>query len=82
MHPLRRIHGATLRPGLARCAGNGPAHRVGGLDCAGAGVMGHQEPSAEGCASGENSIADSGIADQYRRCALAPAQDVSLAAVP
>ena len=43
---------------------SGAAYRAGGLDCVGSGVVGHQEPSVEGCAAGEDSIVDSGVAGQ------------------
>ena len=78
VHSLHRVPGTALYPRLARQAGSGSAHRAGGLDCVGVGVVDHQEPSVEGCAAGEDGIVDSGIADRYRRCAFMPVQDVSL----
>lgn len=78
VHPLRRVLGAALRFGLAWHAGNGSAHRAGGVDCAGAGDVGHQEPAAEGCAAGGDGVVDSGIAGRLRSCARTPAEDLSL----
>ena len=60
-YSLRRVLGAALRTGLAWHAGNGPAHRAGGVDCAGAGVVGYQDPAAEGCGAGGDGGVDIGV---------------------
>ena len=46
VHSLRRVLGAALRSGLAWRARDCSAHRAGGLDIAGACVVGCQEPTA------------------------------------
>ncbi len=61
MRSLHWVLGAALCTGLAWHAGNGSAHRVGGLDCAGAGVVGRQEPAAEGSAAGGDGGVDFGV---------------------
>lgn len=50
---------AAVRSGLDRHAGNGSAHRTGGLNCVGTGILNHQESAAEGCAPGEVGVVDS-----------------------
>ena len=67
VHSLRRVLGVALCPGLAWHAGNGSARRAGGLDCAGAGVVGYQESSVEECAAGGDGGVGFGIVEAAGR---------------
>ena len=66
VHSLRRVLGAALCAGFAWHAGNYSAYRAGGLGCAEAGVVGHQEPAVEGRAARGDGGVGFGVADRYR----------------